>query len=130
MTALVLSIAVLATGAIVQDVEAKGKPVKADKPQTDDKESTSGINFSCNDRKGALSCKASSSDKIGDFDMQFPNGGGIYYTGSCQRTQSFGDTSIETGVYAVSVYECGTGNTYDYEITVDSKLKITSTVEV
>ncbi len=129
MTALVLSIAVLATGAIVQDVEAKGKPIKEDKGQTQDKESTSGINFSCNDRKGALSCKASSSENIGDFSMEFPNGGAIYSTGSCQRTQSFGDTSIEDGKYAVSVYECGSGHSYYYEITVE-KSKITSTVEV
>ena len=133
MTALFLSIAILATGTIVPDVEAK-KPSGEDKkpgggdtkPPKDD--SVNEIHFSCTDRKGAILCKASSNEKIGAFSMKFPDGGDVYYTGTCQRTQSFGDSSIEPGIYEVRVHECGTNLTYDFEITVDANLKITSIV--
>jgi len=107
MTALVLSIVVLATGSILPYVDAAkpdkgtGKPPKGDKGD----DSESGINFSCNDRKGALNCKASSGEKIGAFSMYFPDGDYIDYSGTCQRSQPFGDPSIETGVYEVTVQE-------------------------
>jgi len=128
MTALVLSIAVLATGAILPYADA-AKPDKGPgKPDKGD-DSKSGINFSCNDRKGALNCKASSNEKIGTFSMEFPDGDGVYFTGTCQRSQPFGDTSIQTGVYEVTVHECGTGLDFKFEITVDANLKITSIVE-
>ena len=127
MTALVLSIAVLATGAILPYADAAkpdkgtGKPPKGD-------DSESGINFSCNDRKGALNCKASSRELIGAFYVDFPGYDYIDYTGTCQRTQPFSDPSIETGVYEVTVHECGTGLDFKFEITVDANLKITSIV--
>jgi len=124
MTGLILSIAVLATGTFVPNVEAKGKPIK------DVEEPTSSINFSCTDRKGELNCKASSRDQIGAFKIDFPNGGGIDYTGTCQRSQPFGDSSIESGVYKVKVHECGTNLDFEFEITVNERLKITSTVEI
>ncbi len=128
MTALVLSIVVLATGSILPYAEA-GKPDKetGKPPKGDDSES--GINFSCNDRKGALKCKASSNEKIGAFSIEFPDGEGVYYTGTCQRSQPFGDSSIESGTYEVEVHECGTDLDFKFEITVDANLKITSIVE-
>jgi hypothetical protein len=129
MTGLILSIVVLATGSIVPDVEA-GKPDKeTGKPTKDGSDSKSGINFSCTDRKGELNCKASSGDKIGAFSMKFPNGDGIDYTGTCQRSQPFGDSSIETGTYEVRVHECGTDLDFKFEITVDENFKITSIIE-
>jgi hypothetical protein len=125
MTGLILSIAVLVTGTFVPNVEAKGKPT-----QEDESDSKFGINFSCTDRKGELNCKASSRDKIGAFKMDFPDGGGIDYSGTCQRSQPFGDSSIESGTYEVEVHECGTDLDFKFEITVDAKSKITSIVQV
>jgi hypothetical protein len=125
MTGLILSIAVLVTGTFVPNVEAKGKPIKED-----DSEPKFAINFSCTDRKGELNCKATSRDKIGAFKMDFPDGGGIDYTGTCQRSQPFGDSSIETGTYEVEVHECGTDLDFKFEITVDARSKITSIVQV
>ena len=125
MTGLILSIAVLVTGSIVPNVEAKGKPIKED-----DSEPKFAISFSCTDRKGELNCKATSRDKIGAFKMDFPDGGGIDYTGTCQRSQPFGDSSIETGTYEVEVHECGTDLDFKFEITVDARSKITSIVQV
>ncbi len=93
-------------------------------------DSKSGINFSCADRKGALNCKAASGEKIGSFKMDFPDGGSIDYTGTCQRSQPFGDSSIESGVYKIEVHECGTDLDFKFEITVDAQSKITSTVQV
>ena len=120
---LVLSIAVLATGTIVPNVEAKGKP-------TQDAEPTSQIKFSCSDRKGELACKASSRQEVGAYTMVFPSGDSLIFTGMCQRTQPFADNSIETGIYVVTVHECGTNLDSTFEITVNEKLKITSTVQV
>ncbi len=125
MTGLILSIAVLVTGSIVPNVEAKGKPIKED-----DSEPKFTINFSCTDRKGELNCKASSRDQIGAFKMDFPDGGGIDYTGTCQRSQPFGDTSIESGTYKIEVHECGTDLDFKFEITVDARSTITSIVQV
>ena len=127
MTGLILSIAVLVTGTFVPNVEAKGKPIRDDGGEEEPKLS---ISFSCTDRKGELNCKASSRDQIGAFKIDFPNGGGIDYTGTCQRSQPFGDSSIESGVYKVEVHECGTDLDFKFEITVDAKSKITSTVQV
>ena len=126
MTGLILSIAVLVTGTFVPNVEAKGKPIRDDGGE----EPTLSISFSCTDRKGELNCKASSRDQIGAFKIDFPNGGGIDYTGTCQRSQPFGDSSIESGVYKIEVHECGTDLDFKFEITVDAKLKITSIIEV
>ena len=128
MTALVLSIAVLATGSILPYAEA-AKPDKETGKPNKGGDSESGINFTCNDRKGALNCKASSREQIGAFSIHFPDGGGVYYTGICQKSQPFGDSSIETGIYEVTVHECGTGLDFKFEITVDANLKITSIVE-
>ncbi len=130
MTGLILSIVVLATGTIVPYAEA-GKPDKeTGKPPKDDSGS-SGINFSCNDRKGSLNCKASSSERIGAFSMLTPDGGedDIDYSGICQRSQPFGDSDIEEGKYEITVHECGTGLDFNYSIYVDENLKITSIVE-
>jgi hypothetical protein len=128
MTGLILAIAVLVTGTIVPNVEAAKPDKGTGKPPTDDSES--GINFSCKAGKGKLNCKASSRNEIDYYTMKFPDGGGFSHTGTCQRSQPFADDSIETGVYEVYVRECITGNTYEYEITVDSNFKITSTVQV
>ncbi len=122
MTGLVLAIAVLVTGTIVPNVEA-AKP-------SQDAEPTSQIKFSCKAGKGELACKASSRNKIDHYTMVFPSGDSLIFTGMCQRTQPFADNSIETGIYEIYVRECITGNTYEYEITVDANLKITSTVQV
>ncbi len=127
MLGLVLSIAVLVTGTIVPNVEAE-KPDKAGKPPKDDSES--GINFSCKAFKGKLDCKASSRNEIDHYTMMFPSDYILEHTGTCQRSQPFADNSIETGTYEVYVRECITGNTYEYRITVDANLKITSTVPV
>ncbi len=126
MTGLILSIAVLVTGTFVPNVEAKGKPIR----DGGEEEPKLSISFSCTDRKGELNCKASSRDQIGAFKMDFPDGGGIDYTGTCQRSQPFGDSSIESGVYKIEVHECGTDLDFKFDITVDTKSKITSIVQV
>jgi len=122
MTGVILSIAILATGTIVPNVEARGKP-------TQDEEPTSSLSFSCKAMKGKLDCKASSKQKVGPYTMEFPSGDRLDYTGTCQRSQPFADTSIESGTYKVEVHECGTDLDFKFEITVNSKLKITSIVE-
>ena len=123
MTGLVLAIVVLATGTIVPNVDAK-RPDKGD-------DSKSPVKLSCNDRKGALSCKASSREQVGAFYVDFPGDDYIDYTGTCQRTQPFSDSSIETGIYVVTLHVCGSINSdYTFEITVDENFKITSKVEV
>ena len=124
MTGLILSIAVLMTGTIVPNVDAKGKPIK-----DVDEEPTSSLSFSCKAVKGKLDCKASSREKVGAYTMEFPSGDRLDYTGTCQRTQPFADNSIESGTYKVTVHECGTDLDFKFEITVNSKLKITSIVE-
>jgi len=124
MMALVLSIAVLVTGTIVQTVEAKGPPPK------EPKEPKSGIKFSCNDRKGVLSCKATSRMEIDaislyyfdkneeSVDLEFP----IDYTIPCHRAHPFGDSTIKVGTYVVTAHECseGGGFTDIYEIHVEA----------
>ena len=116
MMGLVLSIAVLVTGTIVQTVEAKGPPPK------EPKEPKSGIKFSCNDRKGVLSCKLTSKNKVGAFYVDFPGDDFISYTGTCQRSQPFSDPTIEVGTYVVTAHECseGVGFTDIYEIHVEA----------
>jgi len=129
MTALVLTIAVLATGTIVPYVDA-AKPDKGTGKPPKGADSESGINFSCKAFKGKLDCKASSRNEIDHYTMKFPSDYILEHTGNCQRSQPFADNSIETGTYEVYIRECITGNTYEYEITVDSNFKITSTVQV
>ena len=120
MMGLVLSIAVLVTGTIVQTVEAKGPPNK-DEPKTS-------VKLSCNDRKDVLNCKATSRQKL-KHKVDFPNSESddINYTGPCLKNQPFSDPTIEPNTtYFIELYECGTDSTYYYEIKIDSNSKIES----
>ncbi len=124
---LVLSIAVLVTGTIIPNVEAKGKPIK-------DGEPTSGIKLSCNDRKDKLTCKASSRLKIDAISVEYYDKSGTEvpldpnpdFLITCQRTQPFSIYPIEEGTYEITVHECpvNTGFTDKFTITVDSDSKI------
>ena len=125
MTALILSIVVLSTGSIVQTVEAK-KPIK-------DEEPTSKIKLSCNDRKGALNCKATSRQKVSGFTLHYDPDGinqKIHaFDGICAKSQPFSDPEIKSGTYLVTVDECDTGFMDTFTITVVEK-KITSIAKV
>ncbi len=117
MTGLILSIAVLVTGTIIPNVEAKGKPVK-------DEEPTSKINLSCNDRKDALKCKASSRLKIDSYTIEYIGDGYTEYNehgSECVKSMSFGDPEIkESGTYVVTVHECQTKMTATFTIIVEN----------
>ncbi len=120
MMGLVLSIAVLLTGTIVQTVEAKGKP-NPDEPKTS-------IKLSCNDRKDVLNCKSSSRQLL-QFTVDFPgiDDRDIDYDGPCLKNQPFSDPTIDPDTtYYVALIECGTGLTYNYEIIIDLNSKLDS----
>ena len=120
MMGLVLSIAVLVTGTIVQTVEAK-RPSQDDEPRTS-------VKLSCTDRKQTLSCKATSRQLL-QFSVDFPgtDDKDIDYTGNCLKNQPFSDSTIDPNTsYFVMLYECNTDKTYNYEIKIDSKSKIES----
>ena len=124
---LVLSIAVLVTGTIVPNVEAKGKPIQ-------DGEPTSGIKLSCNDRKDKLTCKATSRLKINAISVHYSDKSGTKVTlepdpdfkSTCQRTQFFTDYPIKEGTYVVTVHECPVNQGFidEFTITVGSDSKI------
>ena len=121
---LILSIAVLVTGTIVPNVEAKGKP-NPDEPRTT-------VKLSCNDRKDLLNCKASSRQGIGPFDLWRPDGTNAkHYSGICDRSQPFGDVNrIMDGDYVANVKECGdVQKWYSYKINVVDT-RITSIVPI
>ena len=118
MMGLVLSIAVLVTGTIVQNAEARGGP-----PDRDGKKTS--LKFSCNDRKGVLNCKTTSRQLISPIYAIAPDGVKIIdHSADCLKNQPFGDDPILNGNYTVSMFECGTSQTwYYYNIhVVDKKI--------
>ena len=122
MTGLVLSIVVLATGIIVQTVEAK-------RPNQDDPKSW--VKLSCNDRKFVLSCKVTSRDQIDGYMLDYIDDGELSpsFDGICARSWNFEDPYIKSGTYVVTVDKCDTNIMATFTITVNEKLKITSTVQ-
>ena len=119
MAGLVLSIAVLATGTIVQSAEAM-KPVK---------DSTTGIKIQCS-AKSTFKCTMSSKEGIGAFEIiKYPSGilvsSGTYNSCDKRESVSFG---LANGNYVFKVTKCGddpavsefyvtrTGNTVTYSL--------------
>ncbi len=113
MMGLVLSIAVLLTGTIVQTAEA-GKPVKVP---------SSKMKLTCNDRKDLLTCKLTSRNGIDAASITFPEeimlGGqmrtdwGFDIPQSCESRSPFPSVSITNGTYIVTAHECSEGDFTD-----------------
>ncbi len=125
MTGLILSIVVLATGTIVQTVEAM-------KPTVD---SETGVQIQCKIMKGDFMCKFSTRDKISQLDWQQPSGqtGIAAFGNNCPRSTTFTEPGIQVGVYEFTLTECNVGQAdrvSSFEVTVDNSLKITSVVVV
>ena len=131
---LVLSIAVLITGTIVQTVEAKGPPDKEPKGPT------SKAKLSCNDRKGLLSCKVSSRLGIDEVAIYFPGNDDIAdpdwdtkHT-TCSKSEPIWPTSIEPGTYVVIAHECPTPggyiDTFEVKVGSDSKIERNGIVKI
>ena len=124
MMGLVLSIAVLVTGTIVQTVDAARPPPK------EPKEPTSGMKLSCNDRKDLLTCKITSRNGIDAAKIEFPEltlvgiqlvmEWGFDGQQTCESRSPFPSVSITSGIYTVTAHECGTngGFTDTWEILV------------
>ena len=114
MAGLVLSIAVLATGTIVPNVEAM-------KPTVDP---LTGIKIQCKIPKGGpqtghLFCKMTSGDGIGDLSFSTPLGSEGSGTNLCPnkiRSITF-DNPFQEGDYTFTVTKCG-GGTSVFVVTV------------
>ena len=106
MMGLVLSIAVLLTGTIVQTAEAGKIKVPSSK-----------MKLSCNDRKDMLTCKVTSRSGIDSASIIFPEltlvddklepGWGFSGSQFCESRQPFPSVSITSGNYTVTAHECG-----------------------
>ena len=123
MAGLVLSIAVLASGTILPNVEDM-------KPTVD---ISTGIKIQCKipnggSNEGRLDCNGFSKDGLSSSEVTIPGEEPTFTAGNCSKSRTTSGGPVQIGVYLFTFWKCTGGESSNFVVTVDENLEITNVV--